>query len=357
MTRPRSPARTIAQILELYDDAEACARAAGLRYASVEEPGIRRVRRGRGFSYRTPTGRAVSTAVRNRIDSLVIPPGWQNVWICSADDAHLMATGEDERGRTQYLYSERWRQFRDELNFYRLIDFGPRLSAVRADVELQLRRRTLDRELVLGVMLRVIDARGLRVGSESYAEENESYGLSTLMKRHVQVHGREVRFSFPAKSGKPAVVTLREPAVARVVSRLAQQRGRRLFTVGGKSIGAEDVNERLAELAGARVSAKDFRTWHGTRVAFAALRKHLPPAQDAETRVLDAVDAAAQFLGNTRTVAREHYVHPHVIGAYLDGSFPALLAARRPIRAARLDADERALVPFLRTLLARVLPS
>ena len=129
-------------------------------------------------------------------------------------------------------------------------------------------------------MLRIVDACGLRVGSEEYAEENASYGLSTLTKKHVRVVGGSVLFDFPAKSGKQAQVTLHDRAVARIVSALLEQRGRRLFTVDGSPIGADELNQRLGELAGARVTAKDFRTWHGTRVAFASLRNHLPPPDE-----------------------------------------------------------------------------
>lgn len=357
VTRARRSGRTLEQIVELYEDAEQCALAAGLRYVSVDEPGIRRLRRGRGFTYRDPAGKVVAAPVRQRIQALAIPPAWQNVWICVADDGHLLAVGDDDRKRRQYLYHERWRLFRDELNFHRLVNFGPRLPAIRADVAVQLRRRTLDRHLVLAAMLRIIDACGLRVGSEAYADENDSYGLSTLAKRHVQVHGGTVEFCFPAKSGKQATVTLADPATARILARLLQQRGRRLFAVGDAPISADDVNDRLSELAGARVTAKDFRTWHGTRVAFASLRRHLPPGEDADQRVLDAIDAAADFLGNTRAVARAHYVHPQVVGTYQDGTFGEVLSARRPVRTSGLDADERALLPFLDTLLARALPT
>lgn len=342
-----------AQIVELYDDAERCAVAAGLRYVSPDEPGIRRVRRGTGFSYLGSDMKSVAAQVRARIQSLAIPPAWTDVWVCSYEDGHLLAIGNDERGRRQYRYHDDWRAMRDLLNFYRLVDFGPRLSAIRADVDVQLRRRTFDRPLVLASMLRIVDACGLRVGSESYAEENDSYGLSTLTKRHVRVRGGSVDFGFPAKSGKQAMVTLPDRAVARVIGKLLDQRGRRLFTVDGDPIGADEVNDRLSDLAGARVTAKDFRTWHGTRVAFASLRRHLPPRADAEQRVLNAIDAASEFLSNTRTVARAHYVHPHVLDSYLDGTFEEILKQRRPVRSPLLDGDERALLPFLNTLLAR----
>jgi DNA topoisomerase-1 len=217
----------------------------------------------------------------------------------------------------------------------------------------QLRRRTVDRDQVLAAMLRIVDVCGLRVGSEEYAEENDSYGLSTLSKKHVAIAGAAVQFSFPAKSGKQARVTLADRAVARVIGTLLGQRGRRLFTVNGSPITADELNRRLGELAKARVTAKDFRTWHGTRVAFASLCTHLPPDDTREQRVLNAIDAAADFLNNTRAIARGHYVHPHVVGAYLDGTFPEIMALRRPPRTPGLDADERALVAFLGTMLAR----
>jgi DNA topoisomerase-1 len=346
---------TVEQIVSLYEDAQRCATAAGLRYVDVSEPGIRRIRRGRGFAYLDPDKRAVGPEVRERLQALAIPPAWTQVWICSDPNGHLLATGEDDKGRKQYLYHQEWRTFRDLLNFYRLVDFGPRLPAVRAAIEEQLRRRTFDRDVVLAAMLRIIDARGLRVGSEVYAEENDSYGLSTLTKRHVWVDGNAVHFDFPAKSGKQAQAVLPDRAVARVVERLLAQRGRRLFVVDRKAITADELNDRLGDLARARVTAKDFRTWHGTRVAFATLRAHLPPGADADQRVIEAVDAASEFLRNTRAVARSHYVHPHVIEAYLDGSFPEVLAERRPPRAPGLDLDERMMLGFLRTLMGRKL--
>jgi DNA topoisomerase I len=348
---------TVEQIVELYEDAQRCAAAAGLRYVSPDEPGIRRTRRGRGFAYLDAEGKTVAAQARVRIQALAIPPAWTDVWICAFEDGHLLAIGTDDRGRRQYRYHDDWRAFRDLLNFYRLVDFGPRLPRVRAEVATQLRRRTIDRDHVLAAMLRIVDTCGLRVGSEEYAEENASYGLSTLVKKHVDVKGGCVEFNFPAKSGKRAQVTLHDRAVARVVARQLAQPGRRLFTVDGSPITADELNRRLGELAGARVTAKDFRTWHGTRVAFASLRKHLRPDDNREQRVLNAIDAASEYLNNTRAIARSHYVHPHVVAAYLDGSFPELLALRRPPRTPGLDADERSLVGFLGTLLARHLHS
>jgi DNA topoisomerase-1 len=333
-------------IAELYDDAERCAEIAGLHYVSVETAGIRRVRRGKGFSYRQANGKAVSAAVRERIDSLVIPPAWQEVWICRDSNGHIQAVGADERGRKQYLYHPRWREVRDLLNFCRLVGFGEQLPAVRAHVGGQLRRRTLDRDLVVATMLRIADRCGIRAGSEVYAEENDSFGLSTLSRRHVQVNGRRVRMCFPAKSGKQAELEIEDAAVARVVRQLAAGRGLRLFAVDGKALGADEVNEQLAEITGAHTTLKDFRTWRGTSVAFAYLRAHVG-GDDRDAAVLAAIDAAAEQLGNTRAVARSHYVHPMVLEAYLDGGLERFLTSWRGRARHGLDRDETALLAFL----------
>ncbi len=335
-------------IARLYDDPQECARIASLRYVSPDEPGLTRIRRGRGFTYRDARGATVvDVHVRERISRLAIPPAWSNVWICASEDGHLLAVGEDDRGRKQYVYHERWRSIRDQLNFYRLIGFGDALPVIRADVDRQLRRRTLDADRVLATMLRIIDRAGLRVGNEVYAEENESYGLTTLMKRHVTVQGNTTRFSFPAKSGKQAEVAVRDPGVARVIKLLLAQRGRRLFTVDGAPVGSEVINTRLAELTGAHLTAKDFRTWIGTTTVFRHLRAHLPADDHAETHVLAAIDAASIALNNTRTVARAHYVHPEVIDGYTSGELERFLHGRRTQPDRWLDPDEQLLLGYL----------
>lgn len=343
-------------ILTLHEDPQRCAEAAGLRYVSADEPGLLRRRCGRGFRYLDASGAGVAPPVRSRIESLAIPPAWREVWVCADESAHLLATGADERGRRQYLYHPRWREFRDIVNFYRLGHVGRRLPELRADIDRQLRRRTLDRDVVVAAMLRIIDACGLRIGNEVYAEENDSFGLCTLTRRHVSVNGAEVRFRFPAKSGKRADVTLTDARVARVVDRLLDQRSRRLFAVDRSPVDADELNERLGRLCGPHVSAKDFRTWHGTIAAYALLRERLRESgsADADTRkqdVLDAVDAAADALGNTRAVARSHYVHPHLLDAYAAGELAGLVARRRAPEIAELDDTERELLALLDTLL------
>jgi len=257
---------------------------AGLRYVQADDPGLSRRRRGRGFSYRDAHGRPVDAGTVRRIDELAIPPAWRDVWICPDELGHILATGQDDRGRKQYLYHPKWRELRDLLNFYRLIVFANHLPEVRAHVQRQLRRRSLDRSRVLAAMVRIIDASAIRIGSEEYAEDNDSFGLTTLTRQHARVDGRRIELRFPAKSGSRAELTLSDPGIARLIAELKQQRARRLFTVGGQPIDAVEVNALLSELTGEHITAKDFRTWKGTLAAFSYLREQVGDGGDPDPR-------------------------------------------------------------------------
>ncbi len=345
---------TVNEIDELHADPERCAEVAGLAYITGDEPGLGRVRKGKSFSYRTPQRKPLKDAeTKARIVQLAIPPAWEDVWICPDENGHILATGYDERGRKQYIYHPRWRAVRDMLNFYRLILFANHLSEIRQHVAKQLRRRQLDQARVLAAMVRIIDESFIRIGNESYAEENESYGLTTLTRKHVQVHGSKVSFSFPAKSGKDWDVTFADAGVARVVRELQKQHGKRLFTIDKHPIASEDLNHLLFELTGEHITAKDFRTWGGTVAAFSYLEER--DAEDLSQRAsekiaLEAVDEAAEALGNTRTVARAHYVHPHVLHTYTEHTFAEYLKQSTPRQLAELEPSEQRLAGFLTEL-------
>jgi DNA topoisomerase-1 len=339
-----------ALIAELHHDLEGCAAAAGLVYvdeAHLQQPGITRTRRGQGFSYRDAHARPLTDATqRRRLAALAIPPAWRDVWICPRGDGHILAVGIDAKGRTQYRYHERWGELRALLNTYRLISFADHLPAVRQQVTRQLRRHRLDDDRVLAAMVRILDTTAMRIGNEVYAEENDSFGLSTLTRRHVAINGDAVRFCFPAKSGKRADIVLRDAAVARVVTELLDQRSRRLFTVDRNAIGSAEVNNALHEWTDGHITAKDFRTWHGTLAAFTYLEEHRNEPHP-ERVTLAAIDAAADLLGNTRAVARAHYVHPHLIDSFVEGTFGDYIAAGKPPRQLLLTAAERRLAGFL----------
>lgn len=331
------------------DPAEA-ARAAGLRYVSDEEPGISRRGAGRGFTYRDGHGTIRDAATRDRIARLAIPPAWTDVWICPDDHGHIQATGRDDRGRKQYRYHDGWRAVRDADKFEQLATFGVQLAKVRRQVAADLGRRGMERERVLALVVRLLDETLIRVGNPQYARD-ESFGLTTLESRHVEVDGGEVVFEFAGKSGVDHEVAVSDRRLAELVRACDDLGGERLFTYreAGEvvEVRSDDVNDYLREIAGPAITARDFRTWGGTVAVVGALGPH--PCPDAErgatSAFLAAVDEAAERLGNTRAVCRSSYVHPAVEVAHRDGSLHT--AWRRSRRTRRLTRGERATLRVL----------
>ncbi|MDX1418655.1 MAG: hypothetical protein R3181_01705 [Rubricoccaceae bacterium] len=331
-------------------DPEQSAREAGLVYVSDAAPGVRRVRRGRGFSYHAPDGALVTGEERDRIEALAIPPAWEDVWICPDPDGHLQATGRDERGRKQYRYHPDWRSHRNRLKYDRLVPFGEALPALRARVEEDLGRRALDRAKVVALAVRLLDQTLIRIGNPEYAQDNDSFGLTTLRDRHVTFDGAEVRFTFTGKSGKEHEVALRDRRLARLVKACRDIPGYDLFqyyTEDGKgAIGSGDVNDYVRDVTGEAFSAKDFRTWGGTVLAAKALRA-CGEAEDeraCEQAVVQAIQEVAQGLGNTVAVCRTYYVHPGILEAYREGALLGHLKRRNAGNTPAFLAPEEAAV-------------
>ena len=193
---------------------------AGLRYVQADDPGLSRRRRGRGFSYRDAHGRPVDAGTVRRIDELAIPPAWRDVWICPDELGHILATGQDDRGRKQYLYHPKWRASRDREKFEDMLEFAHALPALREHVNADLARDDLSREHVLAAATRLLDRGFFRIGSEDYAVTNETYGLATIRKSHVRLHDDRILFDYPAKTGKRRVQSVVDPEVAEVVAAL-----------------------------------------------------------------------------------------------------------------------------------------
>ncbi len=337
------------------------ARDAGLRHSSDSRPGITRHRSGRGFTYRDPEGVTIrDEEIVARIRSLAIPPAWANVWICPSPLGHIQATGRDARGRKQYRYHPRWRTRRDAGKFERMLEFADALPTIRARCDGDLGRSGLPREKVLAAVVRLLELTLIRVGNDEYARLNKSFGLTTLKDRHAVVEGSRVRFRFRGKTGKIQQVDLRDRRLAGIVRRCQELPGQELFQYVDddgevRDVASDDVNEYLREaLGGAPFTAKDFRTWAGTLLAYRALRALGPADGDRASRrnVNQAIRQVADGLGNTPTVAKGSYVHPAVVDAYLEGSLRgALLEATEdegtpPARPT--PAEERAMVSMLR---------
>ncbi len=333
------------------------AQAAGLRYVSDQQPGIRRVRSGRGFRYLSPDGQPIrDPAELRRFRSLAIPPAWTEVWICPSPRGHIQVTGRDAKGRKQYRYHPAWQAVRDETKYGRLIAFGAILPALRARVAADLARPGLPREKVLATIVDLLETSYIRVGNDEYARTNGSYGLTTLESTHVQVEGCTVRFQFRGKSGKEHAVDVRDRRVARVIRRCQSLPGQILFQYQDaagelRSVDSDDVNAYLREAAGEDFTAKDFRTWAGTLLAATTLALAEPPRSDAEAKreVAAAIKEVAARLGNTSAVCRRAYVHPAILQAYQDGTLRSYWTA--PLGTTSeldgLTADERAVLRVL----------
>ncbi len=304
------------------------AKAAGLRYVTDSLPGIRRRRVGRGFSYVDPDGRVVREREDiRRFRSLVIPPAWSDVWICPSPDGHLQVTARDARGRKQYRYHPSFRAHRDNAKFERMVELSDVLWKVRQRVERDIALPGLQRKTVMATIVWLLERTLIRVGSHELARENNSFGLTTLRRRHLSIDGSTLRFEFRGKSGVAHVVAVTDRRIARIVQRCRELPGRELFQYVDargrrQMVYADDVNAYLGEITGRDVTAKDFRTWAGTMLAAEALREMGPAAtkRAAEQNVLSAIDRTAERLGNTRAVCRKYYIHPELIAAYLEGA-------------------------------------
>jgi DNA topoisomerase I len=337
----------------------------GLRYVSDAAPGITRRRAGKGFGYRQPDGRPLKDRdTLGWIRSLAIPPAWRDVWISPFRDGHLLAVGRDEKGRKQYRYHPRWRALRDEAKFGRMLAFGRALPRVRAAVDEELAKPGLGRRKVLATVVRLLESTLIRVGNDEYARANKSFGLTTLRDRHFKAEGARLRFNFKGKSGKRHVVTLNSRRLAALVKRMQDLPGQELFQYVDEDgepqpIDSADVNAYLREVAGEDFTAKDFRTWSATVLAAWALSEFegFDSQAAAKRNVTQAIERVAARLGNTPAICRKSYVHPEIVGAYLEGSLLERLKAETEAELcqelAGLEPEEVAVLIFLQQRLAR----
>lgn len=314
--------------IELPLDLEKEARAAGLAHVSDEDPGIRRRRCGRGFTYTLPDGSTLRDPdQRERIEALAIPPGWSDVWICLDAAGHLQATGRDDQDRKQYRYHERWDDLRDAMKFQRLLVFGRRLPALRRRVGRDLAQEGLPRVRVLAAAVRILERSGIRIGNPEYEARNGSFGLTTLRRRHVEPDGSTLSLEFQGKGGREISLDVRDAALADAIREALELPGWRILKYvngdGKRSfVDPEEVNDYISSVADGPFTAKDFRTWLGTVTLVDRLRKdHPQDADDRKAAWLDAVDEVAARLANTRAVARESYLPPGLESFYLEGHF------------------------------------
>jgi DNA topoisomerase-1 len=314
--------------LQIVTDPVEAAQEAGLRYVSDEQPGYTRKKKGDEFEYFDTKGQPITDETRLlRIKRLAIPPAYTDVWICPTANGHLQATGRDARRRKQYRYHEKWREVRDESKYDKMLIFGAALPKIRERVEADLALPGLPKNKVLATIVSIMERTFIRVGNEEYARTNNSYGLTTMRNKHVDVKGAKVQFKFRGKSGVEHAVDIADRRLARIVKKVQDLPGQELFAYVDDAgvvhdIKSQDVNDYLREITGEDFTAKDFRTWAGTVLAAVALN-HLDICEtkkEATKNVKNAISAVAKILGNTPAVCRKCYVHPAVLETYLSGS-------------------------------------
>jgi DNA topoisomerase-1 len=315
---------------------------ARLRRVNCSGPGISRRRRGKGFQYLDEEGRPVTDPeVIARIKELVIPPAWKDVWICPYPMGHIQATGTDAAGRKQYRYHDKWRERRDRAKFDSMCDFARALPRLRERATRDITRRGMPRERALACAVRLLDRGFFRIGSEGYAEENDTYGLATMRKRHVTLGtGGSVQFDYEAKGGKRRKQRIIDPEAYEVIDALKRRRGGGPELLAYKEgrrwvdVKSADINAYVKEATDGDFTAKDFRTWNATVIAAVALAVSGPAAAGSRSSaraVRRAVDEVARYLGNTPAVCRASYIDPRIFDRYdggltIGGVLPALVA-------------------------------
>ena len=329
-----------------------------LRRVDCSAPGLRRRRAGRGFVYVDANGtRVTDEETLRRIDSLVIPPAWEDVWICPLPNGHIQATGTDAAGRRQYLYHQAWRVKRDREKFDHMLEFGRALPRLRKRIAKDLKQPGLPRERVLACATRLLDLGFFRIGTEGYAEQNQTYGLATIRKDHVRINGTAVEFDYVAKSGKQRIQSIVDPDVLDVVKALKRRRsgGPELLAYRNADgawcdVRSADINAYIKEVTGGDYSAKDFRTWAATVLCSVALAVSNEAAHSRTARkraVTRAFTEVAHYLGNTPAVCRASYVDPRVVDRYVAGVTLSHAALERDVERALLDLLDDAPDPAL----------
>ena len=321
-----------------------------LRHSRDSEPGYTRKRMGRHWAYCDEEGERVTDRdTIERLNAIGLPPAYSDAWFCKDENGHLQATGIDDRGRKQYRYHERYRARADKKKFAGLLEFGHSLTRLRSRVDEDLRKRSLSREKVLAAVVHLLDTQYLRVGNERYAKQNKSFGATTLLCRHVKTKEGKVRMRFATKGGKAREVVITDRRLGRIVRQCQELPGQPLFQyINGEGVPhpvtSADVNDYIREAAGGEFTAKHFRTWWASVIAFGMM---LDSDEARRVSVQTIVEPAAEALGNTVAISRKSYVHPALIDAVKDNPRGPLNGQKRPREWKWLSSTEVGFLKFL----------
>jgi len=354
-----------AKTQKLPADVRAFLKRSKLSYITDMRRGYTRTRHGKNFVYKDYKGRPVRDAkTLARIRHLAIPPAYKDVWICPKANGHLQAVGYDARGRKQYRYHEKWRELRDADKFAHILKFGEKLPALRRRVARDLKKKGLCLDKVMAAVVDLLEKTLIRVGNDEYARHNHSYGLTTLRSKHVHIHGAEIDFAFPGKSGKLWKLKINDRRLARIMRDCDALPGYELFKYVDEKGAVHDVtsshvNHYLQTVTGENFTAKDFRTWFGTVLAAIALLEFekYDSAAQAKKNVMAAIEHVAKQLGNTRAICRKCYIHPEILESYLKGDFLTTAEQRIDEKMTRhyreLTAEEIMVLAFLKKRLKK----
>jgi DNA topoisomerase-1 len=335
---------------------------AGLKYVEAGSKGFTRVEGKTGFIYLDENGnRIIDEKTLVHIDSLKIPPAWQNVWICAYKNGHLQATGYDARGRKQYRYHPDWNKRRSEKKFDLLLHFGNQLPRLKRQIAKDLKARTFHKTKVCAIALDIMLETSIRVGNERYEKEYGSYGLTTLKSKHLKLNSSSAFFRFKGKKGVLHEIYIRKPQLVRILNKIQDLPGQRLLQYfdedkNVQALHAEDLNEYLKRTVGEQITCKVVRTWTGCLhfIAQLALLDGSTSTQHCKQIIIEAIDCVAQKLGNTRTVCRNYYIHPELFNHYEQNKLCKLLksisTANDPTT--QIKHCEKALMRFLKSLAA-----
>ncbi|HET9825269.1 MAG TPA: DNA topoisomerase IB [Chitinophagaceae bacterium] len=320
----------------LLQDAKKSAEVIDLVYVSDKDPGIERVKQGERFVYLKNGKQITDKKELLRIEQLVIPPAWENVWICGLENGHLQATGVDTKKRKQYLYHSAWCNFRNQTKFYQLLAFGKKLPSIREQLEKDLSRPGLPVEKVLAAVVMIMQQTSIRVGNNMYERLYGSFGLTTLKDKHVKVNGSTIKFCFKGKKGVYHEIDLKSVKLARIVKQCKDIPGKELFQYYDeqgerRSLDSGMVNEYIKNICCDNFTTKDFRTWTGTVYAIEAFKELgcCESEAEAKKKTVQALDIVARRLGNTRTICRKYYVHPVILDLYANSGLQEFIQGEK----------------------------
>jgi DNA topoisomerase I len=348
------------KLAEIYSNPEECAELLDLKYIRDSEKGFGREKSGKHFKYLNKKGAVIKTEkIIERINKLRIPPAWKDVWIAPNSNYYLQAIGIDKKGKKQYIYHTKWNEFRGLLKFYKLIIVGLSLPAIREKIEKFLRQDGIYKNKVLSAVIKIIDETYIRIGNDQYAKENESFGITTLHDKHVKVRGKDVKLHFIGKSGQEQNIEFEDKHLAKILKKLIDLPGEDLFQYEDEKgnvvdVKSNDVNDFLKEISGHQITAKDFRTWGGTRLCFEELQSYEPDLNKTEIKIALScvIETVSAQLGNTKAVCKSHYIHPKILSTFREHEFSEVVrdaekkAKHKSMR--HVDETEIMLLEFLK---------